>query len=90
MYIYVKRSQQNHWIKGYLGSKKRELNTYLQPALIQAVTNSLYEILNLSGQLVCNVNTNHKSNYKHFDTIPCFKRLSVHFRNSQETTFFDF
>lgn len=90
MYLYDKRSQQNHRIKGYLGFKKQELNAYLQPALIQAVTNSLYEILHLSGQLICNGNTKYKSNYKHSDRTPCFRRLSVRFRNSQEILFFNF
>lgn len=67
MYFCVKHSQQDQWIKGYLGCKTQEFKTYLPCSLIQVLTNSLYKILKLSGQLICHVNTNYNSSYERFD-----------------------
>lgn len=66
MYFYVRHSQQDQGIKGYLGCQT-QFKTYLPSSLIQVLTNSLYKILKLSGQLICSVNTNYKCSYESFD-----------------------
>lgn len=75
MYFYFKHSQQAQGIKGYPSCKTQEFKTYLPSSLIQVLTNSLYKILKLSGQLICCVNTNYKSSYEPYDKDFMFEEI---------------